>query len=147
MKKGFTLIELLLVVAIIGLLTSIIMASLSQSRSDANVVSLKSGMKELQKQMELKYNNSTSYGRQVSASCESVGEIFADSKIRSLLNSISKNGAGYQNSFCSVQSGSINAGTSWSVFFAYKHNPNKGWCVSSNSSGKQMNTVSQTSCF
>jgi len=60
-QKGFTLIELLVVVAIIGLLASIILASLNTARQKGRDARRIADMKEIQTALELYYSDHNAY--------------------------------------------------------------------------------------
>ena len=60
-EKGFTLIEILVVVAIIGLLSSIVMAALSTARVKARDSRRLSDILQIKKALELYYLNNNTY--------------------------------------------------------------------------------------
>lgn len=60
-NKGFTLIELLVVVAIIGILATVVLASLGSARQRARNAALQSAMAQLRTQMEIYYNDNSTY--------------------------------------------------------------------------------------
>jgi prepilin-type N-terminal cleavage/methylation domain-containing protein len=60
-KKGFTLIEMLVVIAIIGLLSSIIVVGLSSSRAKSRDAKRLSDVKEIQKWLETQYTDLKGY--------------------------------------------------------------------------------------
>lgn len=60
-KKGFTLIELLIVIAIIGIIASIILASLSQARTNARQKAIMAEAKQMVVLMGRQYTDTGSY--------------------------------------------------------------------------------------
>lgn len=59
--RGFTLIELLVVIAIIGMLASIILASLNTARTKSRDARRIADLKEIQTALELSYNDNNQY--------------------------------------------------------------------------------------
>ena len=60
-KRGFTLIELLVVIAIIGLLASIVLASLNTARQKGRDAKRVADIKQLQLALELYYDANSAY--------------------------------------------------------------------------------------
>ncbi len=61
-KKGFTLIELLVVVAIIGILASVVLASLTSARSKGKDAAVFAQLSNMRAQAELYYATNNNYG-------------------------------------------------------------------------------------
>jgi len=67
-NKGFTLIELLVVIAIIGILASVVLASLNSARDKGADAAIKSNLNNARAQAELFYDN---HNRKYTGVCDS----------------------------------------------------------------------------
>lgn len=65
-ERGFTLIELLVVISIIGLLSSVVLASLNTARAKANNTRRIADLQQLRTALELYYSSNGSYPIQAS---------------------------------------------------------------------------------
>jgi len=73
LKKGFTLIELLVVVAIIGILASVVLASLNTARSKGSDAAIKANLTNTRAQAALFYDTGSTYASVCSTATTGIG--------------------------------------------------------------------------
>jgi len=145
--KGFTLIELLVVIAIIGILASVVLASLGASRDKSRDAAIKESLTSLRSQIELYYATYRYYaaaGYGGNGDCEDMygttiaNSVLNDSKVKEIITyAMSQSGVnptndvddatnGYDGaSFCSVR---LNP-DGWAVAVRLASDPNLAFCV------------------
>jgi prepilin-type N-terminal cleavage/methylation domain-containing protein len=91
LKKGFTLIELLVVVAIIGILASVVLASLNTARSKGSDAAIKSNLDNMRAQAALYYDGTVgnqTYGT-AGSTCTAAGSMYVDPTIAAAITQVS----------------------------------------------------------
>jgi type II secretion system protein G len=73
-QRGFTLIELLVAIAIIGLLSSVVLASLSAAREKSRDARRMSDLRQIQRAMEFYYDDNGYYPREGDGANGLIGE-------------------------------------------------------------------------
>ena len=97
-SRGFTLIELLVVIAIIGILSAVVLASLSTARNKGNDAAVQPDLATIMTQAEIFYSGagSNSYGTATTDNtCATSGSVFADTVVaRAITAADAANGSG-----------------------------------------------------
>src|SRR3989344_3532336 len=151
-QSGFTLIELRVVIAIIGLLSAVVLASLNSARGKGADAAINNNLANIRSQAELQYDPLGCYantGQTCSASvpvaggpaaCPASGSatIFGHTVISAQLTS-AKNASGGLWACASLA-----GGTAWAATVQLKSNLTKAWCVDSTGKSKEISTGGST---
>lgn len=132
-KRGFTLIELLVVIAIIGILASVVLASLNTARDKGSDAAIKSTVNNMRAQAELYYDDN---GNSYSGMCAS-GTNVADAVAQ-----LSNQGSG-----ATICVDGDDVPGAWAIAAQLVSDPAEYYCVDSNGSATTSvgTTISNTS--
>ncbi len=133
-KKGFTLIELLVVVAIIGILASVVLASLNTARAKGADAATKAGLANMRAQAELYYDTNSGYSSAAIATFPAVGctaatTLFLDTTFVSAIAGITAS-AGTP-PICAVSGTNGSKASGWAMSAVTKSGTPSTWCVDS----------------
>jgi prepilin-type N-terminal cleavage/methylation domain-containing protein len=145
LKRGFTLIELLVVVAIIGILASVVLASLNSARTKGSDAAIKSALANARAQAELFYDTGQTYEGVCAASGTNVVGPLILNAAQKLATSatvgldaqawVAGNTGVAGNAVCH------DSATGWAAYVGLKSSATDGWCVDYNGLSQQQTTA------
>lgn len=150
-NKGFTLIELLVVIAIIGILASVVLASLNSARNKGADAAIKANLANARAQAELFYDAGTTYDAVCTAGTNNVSAMVLGAAQK--LSSSATVGADAQ-AFVYGSAGTAagnavchDSASGWAAIVSLKSptTASSGWCVDSSGSSKEATTLSASS--
>ncbi|MHB1118010.1 MAG: prepilin-type N-terminal cleavage/methylation domain-containing protein [Minisyncoccota bacterium] len=135
-QKGFTLIELLVVIAIIGILASVVLASLNSARNKGADAAVKANLANMRAQAEIYNDTNSGYSSAVIAtlpatSCSTANSLFDSTQENNLTSAVSAAQTASGNTATCVLGGTSGAkADKWAVAIGLK-TTGSYWCVDS----------------
>ena len=127
-NKGFTLIELLVVIAIIGILASVVLASLSSARNKGADAAIKSNLANMRAQAEIYLDSRAD--KTYTSFCSDPTYLSAKAAIQASNNNAAVN--------CTADS------NEWAISAVMKADNTKFWCVDYLGSSKEETATNAT---
>ncbi|MBP6912376.1 MAG: type II secretion system protein [Candidatus Pacebacteria bacterium] len=145
--KGFTLLELLVVIAIIGVLASVILASLNSARSKGEDAAIKSNIKTIGTQSAIYYDaNSEFYSSanvfpsSSTTTCNAANTFLTDPVIaRAVSAIIAVRPTGSRICVLTTVTGGSSLVNAWALVFPLAQNANTYWCIDSSGTSREKN--------
>jgi prepilin-type N-terminal cleavage/methylation domain-containing protein len=140
-QRGFTLIELLVVIAIIGILASVVLASLNSARNKGADAAIKANLANARAQAEILYDSYSEYGVDTTGTAFTLGTcastadtLFADTTLYGQISGAVAASGGLSSCMTTV-----GATDSWSAAVQLKANATtEAWCVDGTGQSKEI---------
>lgn len=139
-QKGFTLIELLVVIAIIGILASVVLASLNSARAKGADAAIKANLANIRAQAEIYYDDTALGNGDYTGVCTNATFAGAVNAARTAAGVA----AATDNTLASVGTATLvvchesASGNAWAVDVPLKSASANSWCVDSTGAAKQI---------
>jgi prepilin-type N-terminal cleavage/methylation domain-containing protein len=141
-KKGFTLIELLVVVAIIGILASVVLASLNSARTKGSDAAIKAALSGARAQGEIFYDAGQTYLNVCTAGTNNIGPMILNAA-QKLASGATVSAVAWLPGNTGVAGNAVchDSATAWGAMVSLKSSTTDGWCVDSTGKSEQTTTV------